>query len=287
MILSSRSNRYLLISGLVLLATIQAVAEEHGKDHAAQLAGQVQIRRTAYGVPHIKADTLEAVAFGFGYCQAEDHLLNIMHSILRARGELAENFGGQRNVESDFRNRQYQVRKRAIETYHLLDGDFRGMLEGFAGGINYYVQLHRGQLPDWVPTINGHDIAAHGLTGVARFAFDRGGIVGKFLAAQNDTQTQLNPQPSEDLLGSNMWAFSPARTDSGLAILMGNPHQGWNQVATYYEAHLTVPGQLDFYGSTFVGRPVLTTGFNKFLGWSHTVNYPDLEEIYELDRDPQ
>ncbi len=67
---------------------------------------------------------------------------------------------------------------------------------------------------------------------------------------------------------------------------MGNPHQAWNQVATYYEAHLTVPGKLDFYGSTFVGRPVLTTGFNKHLGWSHTVNYPDLEEIYEVARDP-
>ena len=83
-----------------------------------------------------------------------------------------------------------------------------------------------------------------------------------------------------------MWAFAPGRTRSGNAILMGNPHQPWSQVATYYEAHLTVPGKLDFYGSTFVGRPVLTTGWNEYLGWSHTVNYPDLEEIYELDLDP-
>jgi acyl-homoserine-lactone acylase len=209
-----------------------------------------------------------------------------MHSILLARGELAQNFGGKGDVESDFRNRQYQVRKRAIETFHRLDPDFRSMLEGFADGINYYVSLHRNELPQWVPTINGHDIAAHGLTGVARFAFDRGGIVGKFLASQNKDQAHIATQPSEDMLGSNMWALAPTRTTSGNAILMGNPHQGWSQVATYYEAHLTVPGVLDFYGSTFVGRPVLTTGFNKYLGWSHTVNYPDLEEIYEVNRDP-
>jgi len=88
-------------------------------------------------------------------------------------------------------------------------------------------------------------------------------------------------------VGSNMIALSPSRTSSGHAMLLGNPHQPWSQVVTYYEAHLKVPGVLDFYGSTFVGRPVLTTGFNRNLGWSHTVNYPDLEEIYALDVDPK
>ena len=67
---------------------------------------------------------------------------------------------------------------------------------------------------------------------------------------------------------------------------MGNPHQPWSERATYYEAHLMVPGEYNFYGSTFIGGPILTTGFNEYLGWSHTVNYPDLEEIYELDLDP-
>ena len=31
---------------------------------------------------------------------------------------------------------------------------------------------------------------------------------------------------------------------------------------------------------------MITAGFNNNLGWSHTVNYPDLEEIYALDADP-
>ena len=84
-------------------------------------------------------------------------------------------------------------------------------------------------------------------------------------------------------IGSNMWAFAPSRSQSGRAILMGNPHQPWAPVSTYYEAHMIVPGKLNFYGSTFIGRPILTSGWNEHLGWSHTVNYPDLEEIYELD----
>ena len=36
---------------------------------------------------------------------------------------------------------------------------------------------------------------------------------------------------------------------------MGNPHQPWAPVSTYYEAHMIVPGKLNFYGSTFIGRP--------------------------------
>jgi acyl-homoserine-lactone acylase len=250
----------------------------------------VEIRRTAYGVPHIKGQTLEAVAFGFAYAQAEDHLLNIMERILTARGELALHFGpGEdgRHVQSDFWSRQFRVAERADETYDQLAPDFRSMLAGFASGLNYYVELHRDELPGWIPEVSGRDIAAHGLAGVMRFAFDRRDLIERFLAQRRERITGVAPPAeSTDLAGSNMWALAPERTASGSAILMGNPHQPWSPVATYYEAHLTVPGVLDFYGSTFVGRPVLTTGFNAHLSWSHTVNYPDLEEIYELRRDP-
>ena len=89
----------------------------------------------------------------------------------------------------------------------------------------------------------------------------------------------------DDLMGSNMIALAPSRTVSGKAILMGNPHQAWS--ALYWEAHVTVPGKVNFYGSTFVGRPVLTSGFNERLGWSHTVNYPDLADVLVLPLDPK
>jgi acyl-homoserine-lactone acylase len=277
-------KRALTVVTLLAISSLQVSTADVIEPHI--LAASVEIRRTAYGIPHIKGATMEAAAFGFGYCQAEDHLLNIMRSILRARGQLSRHFEGEENVESDFWNCQFQVRQRAIATYHKLDPDFRSMLDGFASGLNYYVRLHRDEVPDWVPTVNGHDIAAHGLTGVMRFAFNRGGIIRDFLGRQRGESVSVDESENTDLLGSNMWALAPSRTKSGHAILMGNPHQPWSQVATYYEAHLTVPGELDFYGSTFVGRPVLTTGWNNNLGWSHTVNYPDLEEIYELDLDP-
>jgi acyl-homoserine-lactone acylase len=266
---------------ITLLATALPELRVAAED-ADALARQVTIRRTDYGVPHVLAENYRALGFGFGYAQAEDHLHSIARLILEARGELALNFGpGSRNanIESDFRSRQYQYLHRATETYDELGADWRAMTEGFAAGLNYYIEVHRGELEDWIQPVTRYDVAAHGLAGVGRFAFDRGGIVRRFVRSQEGGSAAGE---SEDA-GSNLWAFDGTRTKSGKAILMGNPHQPWSTVATYYEAHLTVPGKLNFYGSTFIGRPVLTTGFNDYLGWTHTVNYPDLEEIYALD----
>ena len=85
--------------------------------------------------------------------------------------------------------------------------------------------------------------------------------------------------------GSNAWAFAPSRTKSGRAILLRNPHLAWT--AGYYEAHVTVPGVLDFYGDFRIGGPFgVIGGFNRDLGWATTNNDPILAQIYALDADP-
>ena len=134
--------------------------------------------------------------------------------------------------------------------------------------------------------MTGHDVAAYGLAGIMRFAFDRGDLLKNFYKALSVKTALSDDRVDDHLNGSNMWALAPSRSTSGRAMLMGNPHQPWKPVSTYYEAQMTVPGRMNFYGSTFIGRPILTSGWNEHLGWSHTVNYPDLEEIYELDVDP-
>ncbi|MEX2315575.1 MAG: penicillin acylase family protein [Pirellulales bacterium] len=275
------------------IAAISAVAlpSAYAAD-AKTLAAQVQIRRTQYGVPHIQGDSLEAAAFGFGYCQAEDHLPNVMRGIIGVRSQLAASFGpnadkegDNKNVAADFNNRQFRVYQRAVDMYHKLDPDYRAMCEGFAAGLNYYMEKHPDAVPQWASPVTGHDVVAYGLAGVMRFAFNRSSLINDFLKSQGAATAMLDSADDSEV-GSNMWAFAPSRSRSGRAILMGNPHQPWAPVSTYYEAHMIVPGKLNFYGSTFIGRPILTSGWNEHLGWSHTVNYQDLEEIYELDLDP-
>jgi acyl-homoserine-lactone acylase len=90
---------------------------------------------------------------------------------------------------------------------------------------------------------------------------------------------------SDPEVGSNAWAFAPERTTSGNAILLRNPHLSWT--AGYYEAHVRVPGVLDFYGDFRLGGPFTTIGgFNHRLGFATTNNYPVLDQVYALLRDP-
>jgi acyl-homoserine-lactone acylase len=281
----------LLRHSCVALALIACLFEVAIAAESADLAGQVKIRRTHYGVPHIEGPTFEAASFGFAYCQAEDHLDNVLRGILGARGELAENFGPgekDKNITADLFARQFRIYPRAVASYHQLDADYRASCAGFAAGLNYYVKQNPSIAPAWAPTVTAHDVAAYGIAGVMRFAFNRKTILKDFIESKGGPVARADrDEPDAATLGSNMWAFAPSRSQSGNALLMGNPHQPWASVSTYYEAHMIVPGKLNFYGSTFIGRPILTSGWNEHLGWSHTVNDPDLEEIYELDLDPK
>ncbi len=86
-------------------------------------------------------------------------------------------------------------------------------------------------------------------------------------------------------VGSNAWALSPQRTASGHAILLRNPHLSWT--AGYYEAHLRVPGKVDFYGDFRIGGPfTVIGGFNERLGFATTNNESRSHEFYAFRAAP-
>ncbi|CAA9363165.1 MAG: hypothetical protein AVDCRST_MAG68-4628 [uncultured Gemmatimonadetes bacterium] len=250
----------------------------------AGLADQVEIRRTAYGVPHIRADNFRAAGFGLGFVQLEDHGQRIVHGLVRARGELALHFGAD-SLDSDFAYRP--VHRLAAASFPRLERDTREIYEGFAAGVNRYVELHAAEFPAWVrPAFTGVDVHAQGMGAP-------GADVRRFLARVRGERRGGPAQPAgegalEHLVagdGSNAWALAPSRTRSGRAILLRNPHLAW--AAGYYEAHVVIPGALNFYGDFRLGGPVvLVGGFNEHLGWATTNNAPDLEEIYALEADP-
>lgn len=356
--------------GIAAQPQAPAAAEpgRHGQPPAqswAPLADDVVIRRTAYGVPHILAESLRAFGFGLAYVQVEDYGLRVPQGLIAARGELARHVG-YHEIDSDFVNRRRY--ERAVETYHLLPEDTRAVLEGFAAGVNYYVELHADEFPEWLePDFSGYDVAARGVRGpslgavrdfleriearrdsgrvaaeigaagrvaagidpAALFAKSRaasaaiagcdattraaehrglgvastvrpGSLDGSRMCSSSEdaagavvAHAAKNPwalaarraEPAHADDGSNAWALAPSRTESGHAILLRNPHLSWD--AGYYEAHVTVPGELNFYGDFRVGGPFgVIGGFNERLGWATTNNGPDLDEIYALDVDP-
>jgi acyl-homoserine-lactone acylase len=264
---------------VLLLAALFTGSPRSALAQSADLARQVEVVRTTYGVPHIRAENFRAAGYAMGYVQMEDYGYAVVRRLIGARGEMGLHLGRD-SMEADFGNRLTYLR--ALETYHLLEQDTRDLMEGFAIGVNRYVELHPGELPDWVrPGFTGTDVHALGIGNV------RPGSPRRFLerlgvdtAAQAAMEAEGDPED-----GSNAWALAPSRTRSGAAILLRNPHLSWS--AGYYEAQVTVPGVMDFYGDFRIGGPLgIVGGFNRHLGWATTNNSPDLDEIYALEADP-
>ena len=256
------------------------------------LADQAMIRRDTYGVPHILAETEEAAAYAMGYAQAEDHAVEIARRFIGARGEEAKYTGA--GIESDFAAKRYGLYEQAKQNFDKLSPLGRQIMNGYAAGFNRYVEKRRKELPTWIPAFDGVDVLARSRQEVFRFAFNDGvrALQQKYPAEAN-TGSLRSPIDRDELAawftepesenGSNLWSIAGTRTTSGKPILLGNPHQPWS--ALYWEAQVTVPGKLNFYGSTFAGRPMLTSGFNEHLGWTHTVNNIDLQDVYALTLD--
>jgi len=252
------------------------------------------IRRTAYGVPHISADNFKGIGIGLGYAQAEDYGVRVILSLIRSKGWMGRTFGRD-SLSSDFSAALEHAR--VEQTYHLLDADTRDMYDGFAEGVNRYIRANANTLPPWAkPVFHGHDVAA-GDIGTANIATaerlvtrwlqrDAGGAAGAAPRDTGNVDANLVGYLGADAdVGSNAWALAPSRTKSGRAILLRNPHLSWT--AGYWEAHVTLPGKLDFYGDFRIGSAFsVIGGFNKDLGWATTNNAPDLDEVYELDLDP-
>ena len=58
------------------------------------------IRWTDYGVPHIKADNLQSLAFGSGYAYAHDNICILADQIVKVRSERSKYFGPDKIVGS-------------------------------------------------------------------------------------------------------------------------------------------------------------------------------------------
>jgi acyl-homoserine-lactone acylase len=270
-------------------------------DGAAQSASpelwrQVEVIRTAYGVPHIRADNLQAAGYALAWVQAEDYGMRAAESLLRGSGRMGLVFGRD-SIDTDFHARI--ARALAQQRFPQLHQDTRDFYNGFAIGLNRFITMHPADFPAGMPAdFTGADALASELgepdyAAARRFAARHRSRDGA-AAPRTRGATPINHDvpaiessmaTRDDNDGSNAWALAPSRSRSGHAILLRNPHLNWN--AGYYEVHLTVPGHFDFYGDFRISFAFAAVGgFNRSLGWATTDNSTQLSAIYAFDEDP-
>jgi acyl-homoserine-lactone acylase len=266
-------------TALLLLGLSRAILAQ-AKD---PLAAQVTIYRDTYGVPHIVGTTQEATFFGYGYAQAQDHLEEMMLQYRDAQGRRAEVLGFEALGEGylqyvpyeyrwdgDYLQRLLRTRKGVDEKRTDIDPKTYRILDGFARGVNAYIEEHRSQIPAWIDRVSAEDVEALERSHYFRFY------------SVHDALSKLADKPyTFPNLGSNQFAIAPQKSANGRVIHVEHTHMPWANRFQNYEAHLITPGELNAGGISWFGSPFFLDGFNDRITWSATYNSPNIADIYE------
>ncbi|MEM7233655.1 MAG: penicillin acylase family protein [Planctomycetota bacterium] len=238
---------------------------------------QAQVIRDRFGVPHIFARDERALYFAFGRAQAQDQLERLVRNYRRAVGRLAE-IDGDNALREDRIWRRMRLESIARENYSSLPEDLRGNLEAFVAGVNEIIAARSGRVPDWVSPVSPYETLAFGQ--MVGLSFLLGSTLGELRATGAPTLSWI-PE-AERWIGSNQFAVSPSRSESGAALLSMDPHLRFSGFQRWYEAHL-VCGDLNVAGACFLGSPWIGMGHTENVAWSMTVNAPDLGDVFELE----
>ena len=268
-----------------------------------------EIIRDAYGVPHIYGRTDMDVAFGVATAHAEDDFATLQDVIAMAKGRYGA-IAGEAGAGVDFAYHLLDARGTANRYYDALPADTRALFEAYARGLNQYAANHPAELKlAHLFPVNGRDIAA-GFALRQPFFFGLGNIIAPLVEGDElrrefgpdmpgfprDPELRLGDPGGADrraalysplgrdaaLAGSNAFAIAPAKS-GGPTILVSNTHQPLTGPVAWYELVVESGEGWHFAGATFPGAPFPLLGHNQDLGWTNTVNRPDLADIYQLE----
>ncbi|MBT3090119.1 penicillin acylase family protein, partial [Streptomyces sp. CYG21] len=109
------------------------------------LSGDVEVKRDAYGVPQLYADTDADLFRAQGFVHAQDRFWEMDVRRHMTAGRLSEMFGSGQ-VETDAFLRTLGWRKVAQEEYDkVLDGETKKNLQSYADGVNAYLKGKEGR----------------------------------------------------------------------------------------------------------------------------------------------
>ena len=245
----------------------------------------VEIVRDEFGVPHINGKTDADVAYGLAFAHSEDDFGTIQEVVAMTRGRTGALLGSD-GAPIDYVEQLLGVRGTISRHYESIPADVRAVMDAYAAGLNHYADKHPGEvrLSKLFP-VNGRDVAA-GFVLRSPFFYGLDDTIKKLSADEtpvNEPVATLNPAGRDPSMnGSNAFAIAPKRMADGKTWLISNSHQPYEGSVAWYEAVVHSGEGLDMAGALFPGSPFVLLGHNRNLGWTNTVNQPDLIDVYKL-----
>ena len=120
----------------------RAVPDLSGSLRLSGLEDTVSVFRDAYGIPHVKAQTVHDAFFGQAFATAQDRLWHMDHDRRVGYGRWAE-YAGPDTLAQDIQMRRLQVRASAEADYEAVNSKTRAMLDAYAEGVNAFIETTR------------------------------------------------------------------------------------------------------------------------------------------------
>jgi acyl-homoserine-lactone acylase len=309
--LSVSSFTLVALAGVGLILTARAPARADDNEaagtsaKASDFAKTVTIYRDTFGVPHVFGPTDAACVFGFIYAQAEDYFWQIEDSYLRSLGRAAEVYGD-KSLPDDLVNRALEITRLSRAEYESAPPKTKEICAAVSDGLNYYLAVNPRVKPRLITHFEPwHPLAFRRYVLYQSFIYGKSGLqASDILAAVQEIHEnkvgavafplnlraelaamEQDRQSMSEHVGSNMWAVRADKSASGKALMFINPHQPFFGSGQWYEGHVVSGEGLNLLGACFFGSPFPSIGFNGHVAWSHTVNNPDIVDLYLITFD--
>ena len=96
----------------------------------------------------------------------------------------------------------------------------------------------------------------------------------------------LEQSPVPPFIGSNSWVVGPQKTKNGKVLFANDPHIGFSQPATWYEAHISTPNY-EIYGYYLAGTPFPLLGHNREYAYGLTMFENDDMDLFLETNNPE
>ncbi|OKY27744.1 acylase [Thalassotalea sp. PP2-459] len=276
------------------------------------------IRWTDYGVPHVKADNLESLAYGVGYAYAKDNICILADQVVKYNSQRSMYFGPDLNPGSgdsehlinDFGYLALGIRKQAEQHFNGMSENSRALLTGYAAGYNKYLSDNTDDVDlscagqPWLQPITNIDVLTYSL-GVALLPGAANFLGPMFLAAPpgesylpypkaaNASASSIKYAPKVKMpernpldLGSNGWGLGKDKTENGKGMVLANPHFPHTGNLRFWQFHSIIPEHMNVMGGSLSGMPgVVNIGFNDNVAWTHTFSTAEHFVVYQLTLD--
>jgi len=269
------------------------------------------IQRTTDGTPHIIAHSWASLGFGYGFAFAQDNLCTMANDYVTVEAQRSKYFGPKgtyfsrgsgavtTNLDSDLFYQQIIDTHLVRSLTKGLDPKIQQVQAGYVRGYNKYLASVGGSkgVPDptcrgkaWVKPITVLDsylrfyqlMLLSSQSSLIDTITAAQPPAGKKKAAPGDLALTDPRQAARAMaatyraehadLGSNAVAIGSEGTRDHHGLLLGNPHFPWIGTERFYQAQLTIPGQINVTGASLYGVPAILIGHNANVAWSHTVS---------------